>query len=44
MRCPSPAPRYAVGLYGVSTADQGQSGFGLEAQQASVRAYVAVQG
>jgi len=34
-------PRYAVGLYRVSTAEQGQSGLGLEAQQASVRAFVA---
>ena len=38
------APRYAVGLYRVSTAEQGQSGLGLEAQQASVRAFVASQG
>ena len=37
-------PRYAVGLYRVSTAEQGQSGLGLEAQQASVRAFVAAQG
>jgi DNA invertase Pin-like site-specific DNA recombinase len=36
--------RYAVGLYRVSTAEQGQSGLGLEAQQASVRAFVASQG
>jgi DNA invertase Pin-like site-specific DNA recombinase len=36
--------RYAVGLYRVSTAEQGQSGLGLEAQQASVRAFVAGQG
>ena len=40
----SKAPRYAVGLYRVSTAEQGQSGLGLEAQQASVRAFVAAQG
>ncbi len=33
-------PRYAVGLYRVSTAEQGHSGLGLEAQQASVRACV----
>src|SRR3954466_8291964 len=39
-----PAQRYAVGLYRVSTAEQGQSGLGLEAQQASVRAFVAAQG
>ena len=38
------APRLAVGLYRVSTAEQGQSGLGLEAQQASVRAFVAAQG
>jgi len=37
-------PRYAVGLYRVSTAEQGQSGLGLEAQQASVRAFVQSQG
>src|SRR3954451_24473901 len=36
--------RYAVGLYRVSTAEQGHSGLGLEAQQASVRAFVAAQG
>ena len=36
--------RYAVGLYRVSTAEQGQSGLGLEAQQAGVRAFVASQG
>jgi DNA invertase Pin-like site-specific DNA recombinase len=39
-----PGPRYAVGLYRVSTAEQGHSGLGLEAQQASVRAFVAAQG
>jgi DNA invertase Pin-like site-specific DNA recombinase len=33
-----------VGLYRVSTAEQGNSGLGLEAQQVSVRAYVAAQG
>jgi DNA invertase Pin-like site-specific DNA recombinase len=33
-----------VGLYRVSTAEQGHSGLGLEAQQASVRAFVAAQG
>jgi DNA invertase Pin-like site-specific DNA recombinase len=38
------APRYAVGLTRVSTAEQGQSGLGLEAQRASVRAFVASQG
>jgi DNA invertase Pin-like site-specific DNA recombinase len=36
--------RYVVGLYRVSTAEQGHSGLGLEAQQASVRAFVASQG
>src|SRR4051794_23440041 len=38
------AQRYAVGLYRVSTAEQGNSGLGMEAQQASVRAFVAAQG
>jgi DNA invertase Pin-like site-specific DNA recombinase len=38
------AQRYAVGLYRVSTAEQGHSGLGLEAQQASVRAFVTAQG
>jgi DNA invertase Pin-like site-specific DNA recombinase len=37
-------PRHAVALYGVSTAEQGHSGLGLDAQQASVRAFVASQG
>ncbi len=44
---PSPRsidPRHAVGLYRVSTAEQGHSGLGLEAQQAAVRAFVASQG
>ena len=41
---PSTSPRYAVALYRVSTAEQGHSGLGLEAQQASVRAFVAAQG
>lgn len=40
----STTQRYAVGLYRVSTAEQGNSGLGLEAQQASVRAFVASQG
>jgi DNA invertase Pin-like site-specific DNA recombinase len=40
----STGPRYAVGLYRVSTAEQGQSGLGLEAQQASVRGFCAAQG
>src|SRR4051812_30189666 len=44
MRGRPATPRYAVGLYRVSTAEQGHSGFGLEAQQASVRAFVAAQG
>lgn len=44
MRARQTAPRYAVGLYRVSTAEKGQSGLGLEAQQASVRAFVAAQG
>ena len=38
------AAKLAVGLYRVSTAEQGHSGLGLEAQQASVRAFVAAQG
>ncbi len=44
MRARPTSNRYAVGLYRVSTAEQGQSGLGLEAQQASVRAFVAAQG
>ncbi|WP_431285598.1 recombinase family protein [Humitalea sp. 24SJ18S-53] len=44
MPAPVGRPRHAVGLYRVSTAEQGQSGLGLEAQQASVRAFVASQG
>ena len=32
MRARPTLPRYAVGLYRVSPAEQGQSGFGLEAQ------------
>lgn len=36
--------RYAVALYRVSTAEQGHSGRGMEAQQASVRAFVTAQG
>ena len=39
-----PQPRFAVALYRVSTAEEGQSGLGLEAQQATVRAFVAAQG
>jgi DNA invertase Pin-like site-specific DNA recombinase len=37
-------PRYTVALYRVSTAEQGHSGLGLEAQQASVRAFVEREG
>ena len=37
-------PRYAIALYRVSTAEQGHSGLGMEAQQASVRAFVVAQG
>lgn len=44
MRLGAQAPRLAVGLTRVSTAEQGQSGLGLEAQLASVRAYVAAKG
>ena len=40
---PTPAS-YAVGLYRVSRAEQGQSGLALEATQASMRAFVAAQG
>ncbi len=44
MRPAGSPPRHAVGLYRVSTAEQGSSGLGLEAQQASVRAFAAAQG
>ena len=44
MRSKLTPSRYAIGLYRVSTAEQGQSGLGLEAQQASVRAFAAAQG
>jgi DNA invertase Pin-like site-specific DNA recombinase len=37
-------PRYAVAIYRVSTAEQGQSGLGMEAQQASVRTFIGGQG
>jgi DNA invertase Pin-like site-specific DNA recombinase len=37
-------PRYAVALCRVSTAEQGHSGLGLEAQQASVRVFVEREG
>jgi len=43
-RAKSQAPRHAVAVYRVSTAEQGHSGLGLEAQQAAVRAFVTVQG
>ena len=36
--------RHAVALYRVSTAEQGHSGLGLEAQQTAVRSFVAAQG
>ena len=36
--------RLAVGLYRVSTVEQGQSGLGLEAQRTAVRAFAAAQG
>jgi DNA invertase Pin-like site-specific DNA recombinase len=44
LRGVSGQPRHAVGLYRVSTTEQRNSGLGLEAQQASVRAFVASQG
>jgi DNA invertase Pin-like site-specific DNA recombinase len=44
MRLGEHASRLAVGLTRVSTAEQGQSGLGLEAQQASIRSFVAAQG
>ncbi|WP_198370526.1 recombinase family protein [Roseomonas rosulenta] len=44
MRLGANPPRLAVGLIRVSTAEQGQSGLGLEAQQASIRSFVAAQG
>jgi hypothetical protein len=40
---PHGATKLAVGLYRVSTAEQGHSGLGLEAQQASVRAFALTQ-
>ena len=43
-RRPTTQARYAVALYRVSTAEQGHSGLGLEAQQASVRAFVEREG
>jgi hypothetical protein len=39
----SNGPRYAVGLYRATTAEQGHSGRGLWAQQVSVRAFAAAQ-
>jgi DNA invertase Pin-like site-specific DNA recombinase len=44
MRLGAQTPRLAVGLIRVSTAEQGNSGLGLEAQQASICAFVAAQG
>jgi DNA invertase Pin-like site-specific DNA recombinase len=44
MRKGSQPPRLAVGLARVSTAEQGNSGLDLEAQQASIRAFVSAQG
>jgi DNA invertase Pin-like site-specific DNA recombinase len=44
MRPSTNAARYAVALYRVSTAEQGNSGLGLEAQQATVRGFVTAQG
>ena len=44
MRDQANGRRYAVGLYRVSTAEQGQSGLGLEAQQMSVRAFAERKG
>lgn len=44
MRRREARPRYAVGLTRVSTAEQGQSGLGLEAQSESIRRFVASQG
>ena len=43
-RRPSVQPRYAVALYRVSTAEQGHSGLGLEAQQASMRPFAEREG
>jgi DNA invertase Pin-like site-specific DNA recombinase len=44
MRLGAQAPRLAVGLIRVSTAEQGNSGLGLEAQQASIRSFIVTQG
>src|SRR3984957_11202622 len=44
MRTKGKASRDAVGLYRVSTAEQGNSGLGLEAQQAAVRSFATAQG
>ncbi|GGJ44918.1 recombinase family protein [Neoroseomonas lacus] len=44
MRLGAQTPRLAVGLTRVSTAEQGQSGLGLEAQLASIRSFIAAQG
>ena len=40
----STSPRYEVGITRVSTAEQGQSGLGLEAQQAAIPAFVTGKG
>lgn len=44
MRLGAPSARLAVGLIRVSTAEQGNSGLGLEAQQAGIRSFVTAQG
>jgi hypothetical protein len=41
MRDGENTPRPAVGLIRVSTAEQGNSGLGLEAEQTSIRSFVA---
>jgi DNA invertase Pin-like site-specific DNA recombinase len=44
LRSARSAPHHVVALYRVSTAEQGHSGLGLEAQQASVRTFITAQG
>lgn len=44
MRSGAKSPRLAVGLTRFSTAEQGQSGLDLEAQQSSIRSFVTAQG